>query len=285
MLASGTALFSVTYFVLIETEGYGGLRSVFDSRPWRNRENMYLTREMPSEEDRVKGTCPFSKKVAKGTCPICSTCTSRDGYHHGDPQRIHNTVGISMIEYDMARKATERKDNPIMGRLQLDTLLNYRGNYLFATISPSCKGCYLKTWCWNVAYRMTWQSAIIGLNSMLCTFIFSTDIMIVYADLKNILLCVSAFFSTSTLCMQLTIIATSVVFIIAHPFMDNAAVPKWIDLDNKMLMTIVYYFADPAAKFGVPPTKKYWQWLTRSPPHKRVHSAASKKRNPVPYKR
>ena len=83
----------------------------------------------------------------------------------------------------MARKATERKDNPIMGSPNLDTLLNYRK--FTATISPSCKGCYLKTWCWNVAYRMTWQSAIIGLNSMLCTFIFSTDIMIVYADLKT----------------------------------------------------------------------------------------------------
>ena len=60
-----------------------------------------------------------------------------------------------MIEYDMARKATEREDNLVMGRIQLDTLLNYRGNYLFGTISPSCKGCYLKTWCWNIAYRMT----------------------------------------------------------------------------------------------------------------------------------
>ena len=84
--------------------------------------------------------------------------------------------------------------------------------------------------------------------------------------------------------MQLTIIATSVVFIIEHPFMDNAAVPKWIDLDNKMLMTIVYYFADPAAKFGVPPTKVLAVAdafaAAQARPQRRI-----KKRNPVPYKR
>ena len=37
-----------------------------------------------------------------------------------------------MIEYDMARKATEREDNLVMYPFSLDTLLNYRGNYLFA---------------------------------------------------------------------------------------------------------------------------------------------------------
>jgi len=38
----------------------------------------------------------------------------------------------------------------------------------------------MKTWCWNVAYRMTWQSAIISFNAMLCTFIFNEDV----SDLK-----------------------------------------------------------------------------------------------------
>ena len=218
MLATGTAMFSMVYFILLETDRFGKLRTAFDSRPWRNRENMYLSANLPVEVKPIKSSCPFSAKAAKGTCPICSTCASRDGYHHGDPKALHNTVGIAMIEYGMARKAAEREDNPVMGRLQLDTLINYRGNYLFGTISPSCKGCYYKTWCWNVAYRMAWQSAIVSLNSMLCTFIFSADITIVYADLKNILLCVSAFFSVSTLCMQLTVLATAIVFILEHPF-------------------------------------------------------------------
>jgi 26S proteasome regulatory subunit N1 len=37
---------------------------------------------------------------------------------------------------------------------------------------------------------------------------------VVHTDLKNILLCISAFFSVSTLCMQLSILATAVVFIL-----------------------------------------------------------------------
>ena len=63
---------------------------------------------------------------------------------------------------------------------------------------------------------------------MLCTFIFYADITIFYADLKNMLLCISAFFSVSTLCMQFTILATAVVFIIEHPFMDDDSLPKWL---------------------------------------------------------
>ena len=269
MLATGTAMFSMVYFILLETDRFGKLRTAFDSRPWRNRENMYLSANLPIEVKPMKSSCPFSAKAAKGTCPICSTCASRDGYHHGDPKALHNTVGIAMIEYGMARKAAEREDNPVMGRLQLDTLINYRGNYLFGTISPSCKGCYYKTWCWNVAYRMAWQSAIVSLNAMLCTFIFSADITIVYADLKNILLCVSAFFSMSTLCMQLTILATAIVFILEHPFMDNASLPGWLDVNNRIVMMIVHYFADPGAKFGVSPTKEYWEWLKEASPRAR----------------
>ena len=136
MLATGTAMFSMVYFILLETDRFGKLRTAFDSRPWRNRENMYLSANLPVEVKPIKSSCPFSAKAAKGTCPICSTCASRDGYHHGDPKALHNTVGIAMIEYGMARKAAEREDNPVMGRLQLDTLINYRGNYLFGTISP-----------------------------------------------------------------------------------------------------------------------------------------------------
>jgi 26S proteasome regulatory subunit N1 len=116
---------------------------------------------------------------------------------------------------------------------------------------------------------MAWQSAIVSLNAMLCTFIFSADITIVYADLKNILLCVSAFFSMSTLCMQLTILATAIVFILEHPFMDNASLPGWLDVNNRIVMMIVHYFADPGAKFGVSPTKEYWEWLKEASPRAR----------------
>lgn len=98
MLAVGTAAFSMVYFVLIETEEFGKLRSAFDSRPWRNRENVYLASSAgsPAANAAVKSTCPFSKKPAKGICPICCACTSRDGYHHvhkriSTPADSHNT--------------------------------------------------------------------------------------------------------------------------------------------------------------------------------------------------
>ena len=259
-------MFSILYFVALETETYGKLRSVFDSRPWRNRDHVYLPASSVSPASGEANLCPFSNKMARGTCPICCSCTSRDGYHHGDPKRIHDVIGIAMIEYDMARKAAEGREGPLIARVQLDTLVSYRGNYLFGTISPSCKGCFIKTWCWNVAYRMTWQSAILAFNSMLCTFIFYADITIFYADLKNMLLCISAFFSVSTLCMQFTILATAVVFIIEHPFMDDDSLPKWlmVRLHKKLVMKWIHYFALPSAKFGIPATRKYWSWLTKA---------------------
>lgn len=39
------------------------------------------------------------------------------------------------------------------------------------------------------------------------------QIQIFYIDMKNILLCISAFFSLSTACMQISILATAVVFV------------------------------------------------------------------------
>lgn len=50
------------------------------------------------------------------------------------------------------------------------------------------------------------------------THVCLPQITIFYADLKNILLCISAFFSASTLCMQLTILSTAVVFILEVSF-------------------------------------------------------------------
>lgn len=144
MLSVATTTFSVVYYALLETRRFGKLRAVFDSRPWRNRENVYLisSTDIAYSSGAIQGKCPFSKKAPMGNCPICSTSTSTDGYHHvskedghvsntlscvctcaskcmnntacpcvlihtqGDPEKIHNTVGISMIEYEKAREVS-----------------------------------------------------------------------------------------------------------------------------------------------------------------------------------
>lgn len=51
--------------------------------------------------------------------------------------------------------------------------------------------------------------------------------------------------------------------------MDKNSIPKWLDVNNTAHMDWVLYFADPASKFGVVPTKKYWGWLTKSS-HRRL---------------
>ena len=49
-----------------------------------------------------------------------------------------------------------------------------------------------------------------------------------------------------------------------HPFMDKNSIPKWLDVNNAAHMEWVHYFADPASKFGVVPTKQYWEFLTKT---------------------
>ena len=110
--------------------------------------------------------CPFTNNPVRGTCPICCSLTHKDGYYHGDPHVLHE-FSSQIVEHEMAKEASAMDHKPVLGRIQLDTLIAYRANYLFATLSPSCKGCYYKTWCWNVGYRMTWQSAILGFNCMM----------------------------------------------------------------------------------------------------------------------
>ena len=73
--------------------------------------------------------------------------------------------------------------------------------------------------------------------------------------------------------MQLKILATACVFILEHPFMDNASLPGWLDVNNTIVMAILNYFADPAAKFGVGPTKEYWHWLKETSPRAKMAKA------------
>ena len=247
-------------YILLDTDKYGKIRSSFDKRPWRNMKSLFQRTE--EEEVLVNFNamkCPFTNNPVRGTCPICCSLTHKDGYYHGDPHVLHE-FSSQIVEHEMAKEASAMDHKPVLGRIQLDTLIAYRANYLFATLSPSCKGCYYKTWCWNVGYRMTWQSAILGFNCMMCTYLFGEDIQIFYADLRAILFCMSMFFSVSTLYMLLALICTSVVFIYEHPhFMDLDAIPKFIDLkNNERVRSWVYWFADESARFGVNPTKSYW---------------------------
>ena len=56
--------------------------------------------------------------------------------------------------------------------------------------------------------------------------------------------------------------------------MDKNAIPKWLDVNNTAYMEWVLYFANPASKFGVVPTKKYWEWITKG-----SHRSVSKNKN------
>jgi len=78
--ASVMMIFSATCFFLLETEKYGGIRAVFDGRPWRNMKGlMEGSVDEPSAESKV---CPFTGEEARGTCPICHSIVSQNGYYH-----------------------------------------------------------------------------------------------------------------------------------------------------------------------------------------------------------
>ena len=155
-------------------------------------------------------------------------------------------------------QASENTSKPRLGRVQLDTLIKYRGNFLFATISPCCKGCFMKAWCWTVGYRMVWQSTILGFNTMLCSYLFGEDVNVF--DLKSILPCLSMFFSISTICMLVSILATATLFIREHPFMVTSKVQE-PTTQFGFIERIIAVMADPSARYGVNPTKTYWNWL------------------------
>lgn len=189
----------------------------------------------------------------------CSSETRLTSLQQGDPPILHAIVGDSILEHRLAMKASECDHKPKLGRIQLDTLIKYRGNFLFGTISPSCKGCYVKAWCWTVGYRMVWQATILGFNTMLCSHLFGEEVKIF--DLKSTLLCLSMFFSVSSICMLISILSTALVFIREHEFMQSADVPKYLLQDLGSVETVIRFMADPCASFGVNPTKKYWNWL------------------------
>ena len=79
-------------------------------------------------------------------------------------------------------------------------------------------------------------------------------------DLKSILLCLSMFFSISTICMLVSILATATLFIREHPFMVTSKVQE-PTTQFGFIERIIVVMADPSARYGVNPTKTYWNWL------------------------
>lgn len=78
--------------------------------------------------------------------------------------------------------------------------------------------------------------------------------------LKSILLCLSMFFSISTICMLVSILATATLFIREHPFMVTSKVQE-PTTQFGFIERIIAVMADPSARYGVNPTKTYWNWL------------------------
>ena len=80
LVASFMMVMSTLCFFLLETEYFGYIRSVFDFRPWRNMKGLLEdTNETPCSSPKA---CPFTGKEAHGTCPICHSLVSEDGYYH-----------------------------------------------------------------------------------------------------------------------------------------------------------------------------------------------------------
>lgn len=74
-------LFSAICFLLLETEKYGRVRAVFDGRPWKNMKGLMEEPDnATSVESKIK-MCPFTGQEAHGTCPICHSIVSYDGYY------------------------------------------------------------------------------------------------------------------------------------------------------------------------------------------------------------
>jgi len=80
-MASSMMFLSVTCFVLLETDRYKGIRVVFDAKPWRNAAGLLEDAEELTKA-KSKLMCPFTGKEGSGTCPICHSIVSHDGYYH-----------------------------------------------------------------------------------------------------------------------------------------------------------------------------------------------------------
>jgi len=89
LVASFMMVFSVTWFCLLETDRYGTIRAAFDERPWRNNSDLH---ENKTVDTKSKITCPFTGKEAHGTCPICLSIVSRDGYYHVSHLSSHSNM-------------------------------------------------------------------------------------------------------------------------------------------------------------------------------------------------
>lgn len=81
LVSSFMIFFSVTCFVLLETGRYEGIRAVFDTKPWQNAAPLLEdSDELTKAESKLM--CPFTGQEGSGTCPICHSIVSHNGYYH-----------------------------------------------------------------------------------------------------------------------------------------------------------------------------------------------------------
>ena len=81
-VATCMMVFSATWFVMLETDRFSRIRAVFDKKPWRNTPDIMEDHEPMSVELKPDVMCPFTARNADGTCPICHSIVSHDGYYH-----------------------------------------------------------------------------------------------------------------------------------------------------------------------------------------------------------
>lgn len=95
--------------------------------------------------DYTQLECPFTFTSVTMRCNVCGCCVADSGFHIADKQAIEKAFfGNSVICWDLAAEAVTHEADIPKARARLDSILEFKGNYLNNAISPSCIGC--ATW-------------------------------------------------------------------------------------------------------------------------------------------
>lgn len=216
-----TALVALYFGILGFTVIYFRLETYFDLTPWAARS---------VTENQL---CPFTNNRVNRRCPSCGCRVHKSAFKHSNNGLLLNFLGQQEALLWKRAKQCVKEADPVRGRQELDSYLEFTGNICSVSISSCCIGCHTWQLCFNIGRRLTLIYALASLFfayfawafGMFLETIGTLGIVIKVASgvLANLL-------AASALVLELKSLSRASLFLIENPSLPR---PKMFENQGK----------------------------------------------------
>lgn len=228
-----TAMVALYFIILGLSVIYFRLETYYDLKPWSTGY---------SSDESV---CPFTDKAVNRRCPSCGCCVNKDAFKHPTNTFLLNFAGQQEpLLWKQAKQSINAVD-PVQGRKDLDSLLEFTGNICTLSVSSCCIGCYTWQSCFNIGRRLTLMYALSSLFFAYFSWAFSAFIETIGTlgiVIKVACGVLSHILAASALVLELKSLSRALAFLLQNPRLPRPSVLRNQRKDG-IVGTVLYYYS------------------------------------------